>query len=156
MGMNKKGPIERFMEKIEKHNSGCWLWKAGKGTTGYGRILFKGKVWQAHRFSYENFVGPIESGKYILHKCDVRNCVNPDHLYSGDQFDNMRDCSRRGRQKNGNNKKTHCPKGHPYLGENLIIVKTTGHRRCKACDRERQRKSYNLRRNKGENYQPHY
>lgn len=70
--------------------SGCWLWLKGKG---YGQ--HKGKP--AHRYSYELHHGPIPQGLMICHKCDVKACVNPHHLYAGTALDNARDNSTRGK-----------------------------------------------------------
>ena len=77
--------------------------------------------------------GPIPDGLFVLHHCDNRAWVNPDHLFLGTQGDNIRDCLAKGRH--WKHAKTHCPKGHPYSGDNLIIVKKTGHRICRTCRR---------------------
>lgn len=81
---------ERFFSKIQFGES-CWIWLASTNDDGYGWIKYRGRMRHAHRVMYENFVRPIPSGKLILHRCDVRACVNPAHLFVGDQFDNMRD-----------------------------------------------------------------
>lgn len=75
-----------FLEKIQRSPE-CWIWKGPKMPNGYGRH----SVYLAHRFSYFYFCGDIPKGKHILHKCDNRLCVNPDHLYPGTHTDNMRD-----------------------------------------------------------------
>ena len=89
-------------------NSGCWLWAGGGNYAGYGMYKVRGKTMHAHRHSY-SIAHPHEdiSGKVIMHKCDNRACVNPDHLASGSQSDNVQDMLRKGR---GNYAKgeTHC------------------------------------------------
>lgn len=57
-----------------------------------------GMVFAAHRISWEIHRGNIPKGMYVLHKCDVPGCVNPDHLYLGTQSENMRDAYHRGRK----------------------------------------------------------
>ena len=86
-----------FMSQIEATDSGCWLWVGTKTRAGYGSPRIEGKHRRAHRVVYEMIVGPIPEGLSVLHKCDVRNCCNPDHLYVGTQADNMRDMQLRGR-----------------------------------------------------------
>jgi len=78
---------------------GCWLWTGKIANMGYGRIRIGPAALRehnTHRAAYELFVGPIPAGMSVLHKCDVRSCVRPDHLYLGTQLENMRDISRRG------------------------------------------------------------
>lgn len=86
----------RFMAKVEI-TDGCWLWTAGMFSTGYGAISNRG----AHRVSYEIFVGPVPEGMSVLHRCDIRRCVNPAHLFTGTQADNMRDMVEKGRSLSG-------------------------------------------------------
>jgi hypothetical protein len=89
-------PARSLAARLEKYvdKSGeCWLWTAAKNAKGYG-ICADGLV---HRAVYRQYVGEIDSGLYVLHKCDVRNCCNPSHLYLGDQKQNMADMTERGR-----------------------------------------------------------
>ena len=98
---------ERFMSKVEPEpNTGCWLWVASIfGNTGYGlfNLVRDGRksADNAHRVSWEIFRGEIPKGAYVLHRCDVRTCVNPDHLFIGSHQDNMTDCARKGRARSG-------------------------------------------------------
>jgi len=84
--------FDRFIIKVEKTES-CWHWKAYIHPNGYGRFKpsWKKNTTWAHRVSYELFVGNIPDGMCVLHHCDVRRCVNPDHLYVGRPQENYRD-----------------------------------------------------------------
>lgn len=94
---NKK-TIEGFMEHVEKTNS-CWLWTGYiYPPTGYGEWSINNKKHSTHRIAYELFIGEIPNGLLVCHICDVRNCVNPDHLFLGTYLDNMQDMINKGRQ----------------------------------------------------------
>ncbi len=95
-------PIERFLSHVEKKENGCWAWKAGtRGDTGYGSFCMDCKTMGAHQASWILFRGPITAGLLVLHTCDVRLCVNPDHLYLGTRLDNAQDAKERGRLASG-------------------------------------------------------
>lgn len=81
---------------------GCWIWMGQLDDNGYGFIKTSGKNVRVHRVSWETFVGAIPPKMKVLHQCDIRCCANPDHLFLGTQFDNMRDMIRKGRGPNLN------------------------------------------------------
>lgn len=82
---------EMFWAKVEKSEN-CWNWKAAKNNNGYGLFgISKGKLQTAHRYSYELHKGPIPKGSLVLHSCDNKLCVNPDHLRLGTQAMNVHD-----------------------------------------------------------------
>lgn len=90
---------KRFNDFLDKSSSknGCWLWKGAILKTGYGRTSIGRRNLSAHRASYELFKGKIPDGMQVCHTCDVRHCVNPDHLFIGNAVKNMSDCSKKGR-----------------------------------------------------------
>src|SRR5437899_2909447 len=101
---------EQFVSSTEPiPEAGCWLWmgavlkpsKKDPTSGGYGICEWHGITRTAHRVSYELFRGPIPEDKQVLHTCDVRSCVNPNHLYLGTHEDNMNDRSARGRTAKG-------------------------------------------------------
>jgi hypothetical protein len=82
---------EWLLDRVEKDANGCWLWTRSVTGKGYGKCG-NGFVWvTTHRLSWETFVGPIPEGKHVLHRCDVRRCINPEHLFLGTNADNVRD-----------------------------------------------------------------
>jgi len=95
-----KRPIEerfwRFVTKLS--DSECWEWQGSRSSKGYGKLPY-GSEQQAHRVSYIIFKGEIPDKMMVLHHCDNPSCVNPSHLYLGDNQQNMIDMISRGRAK---------------------------------------------------------
>jgi len=94
--------VEFLLERaIPEPNSGCWLWTECTTKTGYGSLTFEGRPVVAHRLAYRCKHGSIAADMVVRHICDVRSCVNPDHLILGTQAQNIADCVARGRQAKG-------------------------------------------------------
>lgn len=103
---------ERFWAKVNKTDF-CWLWTGCCFSNGYGMFRTGGTVGRrkllTHRVAYALVKGEVPEGLNVLHRCDIRNCVNPMHLFLGSAADNAADCTAKHRQGN------HAPK-HPSRG----------------------------------------
>lgn len=134
----------RFERNVRKEEDGCWIWLLAKNED-YGRIKINKIKYQVHRVSmylYKEF--KLNSDKFILHKCKNKKCVNPDHLYIGDHYDNMRDMTVD--KTHRNTRKTHCPQGHEYIHRNTLINSNSGARVCRICHREKEAERKNDKR----------
>lgn len=95
--------VERFFTHADQ-SSDCWLWLGSIKNSGYGMAYVgmredgRQEYRTAHRVAYELSHGPIPSGMHVLHSCDVKRCVRPEHLRLGTQTENMRDMAAKRRQ----------------------------------------------------------
>lgn len=93
---------QKFWNKVRR-TMGCWIWQGAILQSGYGCHSTDGKLWRAHRLSYILVKGSIPQGLNVLHKCDNPRCVNPSHLFLGNQSDNLFDSIAKGRNGGGEN-----------------------------------------------------
>lgn len=106
-------PLKRLkaFNNLIKSEKGCWLFtNVHRG--GYGIFKVNNKQWRAHRLAWRLIKGEIPKELYVLHKCDVKNCVNPKHLFLGNANDNLKDCMGKGRFRVASGK-NHGTKTHP-------------------------------------------
>jgi hypothetical protein len=85
------------LDNYKVSETGCWEYEGFCLPNGYSRIKYDGKVRLGHRASWMEHRGPIQDGLCVLHKCDNRKCVNPDHLFLGTKKDNTSDMIAKGR-----------------------------------------------------------
>lgn len=124
--VNKNGPVHPTL------GTECWLWMAGVNSKGYGRFVVGPVTGVAHRVAFMLDGRVIPFGLQLDHLCRVRNCVNPAHLEPVTCRENLARSAVA--LTTINSAKTHCPKGHPYAGENLYI-RSGGKRGCRECSR---------------------
>ena len=124
--------LHRFWDKVDFSKT-CWIWTDVLNSKGYGMFGLGKKVYPAHRISYELLKGYIPEGYQIHHQCGNKACVNPEHLEPVTPSQNIRLGDS---PPSRNAKKTHCPKGHSYSGENLAYD-NDGSRVCKLCRKTR-------------------
>lgn len=90
--------IEARLNKYIDKSSDCWLWTQDVYKYGYGKLsIGKGKQVRVHRYMYQKYKGNIPESLSVLHKCDNPRCCNPEHLFLGNQKDNMSDAKEKGR-----------------------------------------------------------
>jgi len=108
-------PLEiRFWKKV-RMTATCWLWTAKKTLHGYGQIRVGHKLVSAHRVAWELAQGvPVSPDMCVLHTCDTRLCVRPDHLYLGTHKDNVKDRQDRGRTAAGIRNSGHLRRGEKH------------------------------------------
>jgi hypothetical protein len=116
---------DHFMRRVLVTDDGCWLW-CGATVRGYGTYMKQGAAFIAHRYAYEQLVGPIPAGLDLDHLCRVRACVNPAHLEPVTRGENLR----RGYAARG--LKSFCAQGHPFDEANTFQRKGGG-RGCRTC-----------------------
>ena len=130
--------IDDYWRNVDRRGPNeCWPWTGATiKHSGHGQFTMANEKWTAHRLAWTIAFGPIPIGMHALHHCDNPICQNPAHLFLGTHAANVADMIAKGRQNN--QRKTHCPKGHPYDEANTRLKPRPGgrfQRACRACDR---------------------
>lgn len=130
---NGLGVLPSFIRELTQvdDETGCWLWCGSRFSTGYGLISYD-RLWKAHRLVWTLVNGEIPPNIQVCHKCDTPPCINPNHLFLGTAKQNQQDKAAKGRH--WQQKKTHCPKGHPYDDRNTYHPPgAPSARQCRTC-----------------------
>jgi hypothetical protein len=133
--VEKDGPIPAGRPELGP----CWLWTGRKSKLGYGVVSVGGRMQYAHRWVYEQNIGPIPEDREPDHLCRNPGCVNYEsHLELVTHQDNVL----RGESPPAHfARREACSKGHKFTPENTFIRRDNS-RGCRTCDRARSRQSY--------------
>jgi hypothetical protein len=141
--------IEARVERLPW--SGCWLWP-NEAMNGYGKLGYRGSWIRAHRASWIAFNGDIPGGLLVLHKCDVKTCVNPDHLFLGTGRDNMLDLVNKGKWVGWSKSVPPrlrvgmaCTRGHRIETDEDLYTHPSGGSQCRVCRSMLNRLNYQQR-----------
>lgn len=125
--------VERFNEWVEVGaTDACWAWMGHIRKSGYPGFNFKARAFGAHRLALIIASRMDPSDADARHSCPNLFCVNPSHLYWEAKVERVRTSATRSNQNTG---KTHCIRGHPFDGENLVEI--NGKRQCRICQKFR-------------------
>ena len=131
-----------FRAKYEIRDNGCWEWTHCVTTEGYGQYWDGKRQVLAHRWSYEQAIGPIPAGKQLHHSCRMRRCVNPRHVTPLTPREHL---LKGGTIIAAQVAKTHCSRGHPFDEANTHYRKAPPRRvwrSCRICSRANGRAWY--------------
>lgn len=121
----------RLLQNRRTNRNGCWLWTGAITRGGYGqlrRIRGEKPVYVHHLSAMRHLGLTPASGQWVLHRCDVKACFNPDHLYLGTRNDNTKDAVMRG----------HTAKGERNCGSKLTVDEIREIRRLRETGRTQQ------------------
>jgi hypothetical protein len=142
-------PLERFHAAYDVDpTSECWIWRGAK-TQGYGMFQIGQKTYRAHRWGYQQLVGPVPDDLVMDHLCRTPACVNPSHLEPVTSRVNTID---RGMGERAIlHREQQCRRGHSVTGDNLYVPPShPTWRQCRECLRDRTRVNQRARRAKAE------
>lgn len=123
--MGRRNGVLEFVE----NDNGCFITTSHVlNKDGHCYICRNYKQVRAHRHIYEECFGEIPKGLVVRHKCDVRNCINPEHLELGTNRENTHDTINRGRKALG--ERSHRNSITEEKAREIKIMLRDGKRNC--------------------------
>lgn len=134
--------LNKYAAEDMGYETPCWIWKGSISPYGYAQVSVHGRQHRAHRLAYQTTYGDIDTALVIDHKCEQKNCINPDHLEPVTQLENVARHYRKrygtGRILRENVCDLYCPHGHRITAANIKIITRENGRKaplCRICDR---------------------
>lgn len=140
-----KTALECFYSHLVKLDNGCHILDIRPFSSGYSGFSFLGKTYRAHKFIYEQLIGPT-NGLDPHHQCEYKRCVNPGHLELKTRKEHNALHYTENNIMRKKAEQTHCINGHEYTKENTSYH-NNDHRRCKICHRKEKTTSYSTTQN---------
>jgi predicted DNA-binding protein YlxM (UPF0122 family) len=95
---------EEIKKRIESHivsKEDCWITDYKIDTNGRPRISLNSKQFILARVVYEVYKEDFSKNLFVCHTCDNPLCINPEHLYLGDNTEKALNQTRRNKQAKG-------------------------------------------------------
>lgn len=129
--------FDRFWDKVNILDNGCWEWIGSRHKQGYGLFWYRGRTQRAHRFAYEySRHTVIPDGLVTHHLCKNTWCVNPHHIEIVTPKVNAKRSDVGLYMIERQAQRTHCANGHPFTMGNTYIYPNGKHIHCRICQRE--------------------
>lgn len=132
---------DKIVETPGPMDTPCWTWTGARDQRGYGNVRVGRRVRKAHRVVFELLERAVAPDLDCDHLCRQPSCVRPAHIEPVPHVVNVRRGMARTLPGARQRAKTHCPRGHAYGPENTYVQPSTGGRCCRACDREKKRRT---------------
>ena len=94
-------PLEKVTQGLPED---CWLYTGKVGSAGYPLVRYQGKQWLSHRLVYQLYRGQLREGLVVMHICENKRCLNPNHLRQDTQSSNMQQACTTGVWRSGSTK----------------------------------------------------